>query len=103
MATATESPLSLQIAGLAISCGPLGEAECRSVVSAFGSLAKGATAAQIGAPACDGQNCQTPPPSDLVVGVVVRWGEGDLSKVLTCTRATPGAAIRCERAPVDLG
>jgi hypothetical protein len=96
-------PVALNISGLRVTCGILGETDCRGVVSAFGSIADGATDAEIGAPVCDGRVCPTAPPADLVVGVILRWGEGDLTKILTCLRLTPSAAFRCEQAPVDLG
>ena len=93
----------LTIAGLKVDCGTLGEADCRGVVAAFGSIAAGATDVTIGPPVCDGVLCPTAPPADLVVGVLLRWGVGDLSKVLTCLRRSHADAFHCERAPVDLG
>jgi hypothetical protein len=97
------TPVELDIAGVRVTCGLLGEADCRGVVSALGSIADGATDAEIGAPVCDGRVCPTAPPANLVVGVILRWGEGDLTKILTCLRQAPSGAFHCERAPVDLG
>jgi hypothetical protein len=98
------SRASLLISGLAVTCGPLVEADCREVVAAFGSIARGATEAEVGGPICDGRLCPAPPPDDLTVGVVLRFGEGDLTMLLTCVRpATESTPFTCERAPVDLG
>lgn len=97
------SPHLLRVAGITVNCGTLVEFDCRGVVSAFGAIADGATNAEIGGPICDGKGCPTALPADLVVGVILRWGEGDLTKVLTCIRATRADDFQCERAPIDLG
>jgi hypothetical protein len=96
-------PSTIDISGMQVRCGTLAEADCRALVAAFGELAAGATDADIGEPTCDDSPCSSETPANLEVGVTLRWGEGDLKKILTCRRPAPSDPFTCERAPIDLG
>jgi hypothetical protein len=96
-------PSTLDISGMRVSCGTLAEADCRALVAAFGELAAGATDAGIGDPTCDGSPCSSATLGNVEIEVLLRWGEGDLKKILTCRRPAPSDPFTCERAPIDLG
>jgi hypothetical protein len=96
-------PSALDISGMQVRCGTLAEADCRALVPAFGEIATGATEAAIGEPTCDDSPCSSATPVGLQIEVTLRWGEGDLKKILTCRRAAPTDPFTCERAPIDLG
>jgi hypothetical protein len=96
-------PSALDISGMQVRCGTLAEADCRALVAAFGEIATGATEAAIGEPTCDDSPCSSATPVGLQIEVTLRWGEGDLKKILTCRRAAPTDPFTCERAPIDLG
>jgi hypothetical protein len=97
------SPTALVIAGLDVDCGPLAEPDCRAAVAAFGPIALGATKAEFGGSVCEGNACPSVGVGALDASVILRWGEGDLTKILTCTRSGAIGTVVCERAPLDLG
>ena len=96
-------PSTLEIAGMRVRCGTLAEADCRALVAAFGEIAAGATDAGISDPTCDGSPCSSSTLGNVEIEVLLRWGEGDLKKILTCRRPAPSDPFTCERAPIDLG
>jgi hypothetical protein len=99
----SSSPGHIVIRGLEVECGPLAETDCRALVAAFGSIADGATRAEVGASACAVEPCESGAAGAIDATVVLRWSEGDLTKILTCVRAAAANDLVCERAPVDLG
>ena len=96
-------PSALDISGMQVRCGTLAEADCRALVAAFGETAAGATDAGVGEPTCDGVACSSAQRTNLEIDVTLRWGEGDLKKILKCRRPGPSDPFTCERAPIDLG
>jgi hypothetical protein len=102
-AVASSSPGRLVISGLEIACGPLTETDCRALVASLGSIADGASTAEVGASPCRVEPCPSGAAGAINAMVVLRWGEGDLKKILTCARAAAAGDVICSRAPVDLG
>jgi hypothetical protein len=96
-------PSTLEISGIQVRCNSLGEPDCRAVVEAFGEIAAGATDAGIDQVPCDDPACPSATPGAMVVQVILRWGEGDLKKILRCVRSAASQAFACVRSAIDLG
>jgi hypothetical protein len=96
-------PSTLEISGIRVRCNSLGEPDCRAVVEAFGEIATAATDAGIDQVPCDDPACPSTTPGAMVVQVILRWGEGDLKKILRCERSAASEAFACVRSAIDLG
>jgi hypothetical protein len=82
-------------APIRIDCGLLGATECRGVMEAIVEVADNVNAVVLPSVG-SGVACASGPPSTFVVSVVLRSGEGDPTRVLTCVRRSSSESVRCE-------
>jgi hypothetical protein len=82
-------------ARIRIDCGLLAATQCRAVMEAIGDVADNVNA-DILPTTCGAVVCASEPPSTFAVSVVLRSGEGDPTRVLTCVRRAPPDPVSCD-------